>query len=685
MNTLGLCQAWILLLVAASPLSAAQETEFHGRFFHGQGDVEYLRLLDTARRTLAPDPEFQNLPMLYMPSWNGLVEGPTWDAWWIQNSYGTTYSVLPFFEEPFTTFLQNSHDLWFDQMGDGQRVGAAPPFDWVAPDGCLCDAARPGWIVYRQGDGRTQLHDWGMEFTAAGLLMQSELLLISRDADAIARYLPKLERCANFIETRRDPANNLFLVGAAGNLLAPSFAGWKKPDGTYGKAYHAGLSVTYLAALDRLIELELLAGRPEQAQRQRQRRDTARQGLAQLVTDEGYFINSLDPDGTRHGVFGAARHGYFETSPNQDAIAFRVADDVQAGRIYERIASIPGLRPHQFILPNYPSYDDMYEEPTGLWAFGTWVNGGHWSTCEARMILGYYRLGQFEDARRSLRHWLTFAERFRLDNPLVKFGSEVYQPNQPINLTYDAFGPPAAFVRGLFEYLYRADELTLLPHVPPGITRLEQWFPVRFGSKRLYLATVGSGPVTGVTVNGKPWTAFDRASIVLPYDQIPQTAAIEVALGHATPLGFNPPPPQLSPPKVPPNDRAWLQLQPPPPGQAAASAPPEIVQLLADATRLHRFQELLRQDDLAYTYPAAHARLALDALAAAHHRFTLLADDKLQPLANPVSRAAADRLYLDTARKLCDGLAQMLTTYGTATDPDKLRMARLWQHCASGM
>ena len=65
-------------------------------------------------------------------------------------------------------------------------------------------------------------------------------------------------------------------------------------------------------------------------------------------------------------------------------------------------------------------------------AFGTWVNGGHWSTCEARMVLGYYRLGQFEQARRSLRQLLTFAERFRMDNPLVKFGSDVYQPGQPI-------------------------------------------------------------------------------------------------------------------------------------------------------------------------------------------------------------------------------------------------------------
>ena len=186
-------------------------------------------------------------------------------------------------------------------------------------------------------------------------------------------------------------------------------------------------------------------------------------------------------------------------------------------------------------------------------------------------------------------------------------------------------------------------------------------------------------------VNGKTWTFVDRASITLPYDQLPQTAAIEVALGHATFLGFKPPPPQLAPAQVPPNDRAWRQLQSNPTDPATASTPPEIVQLLADATRLHRFQELLRQDDLAPPYPAAHARLALNALNAAHHRFTLLTDDKLRPLANPVSRAAADRLYLDTARKLCDGLNQVLTTYDTATDPDKLRIARLWQRTANGM
>ena len=147
------------------------------------------------------------------------------------------------------------------------------------------------------------------------MVLQSELLLISRDAKAIAHYLPLLERSANFIETRRDPTNNLFLAGPAGNLLAPSYAGWHRPDGTYDKAYLAGLSVTYIAALDRLIELEKLAGRKEQAALYTQRRELARRGLPLLTTDEGYFIRSLDPDGVKHGVYGATAAWLFRGLP----------------------------------------------------------------------------------------------------------------------------------------------------------------------------------------------------------------------------------------------------------------------------------------------------------------------------------------------------------------------------------
>jgi hypothetical protein len=637
---------------------------FAGNHYRGTGDPEYLQLLETARRMFEPDPELQNLSMLYEPKWNGLVEGPTWDAWWIQNSYGTTYSILPFLREPFVTFVQNSQDLWFDQMGDGKRVGAAAPFNWVAPDGCLCDAARPGWIVYKQGDGRVGIHDWGMEFTAAGIVMQSELLLISRDGAAIAHYLPKLERSANFIETRRDPTNNLFLAGPAGNLLAPSYAGWHRPDGSYGMAYLAGLSITYIAALDRLIELEKLAGRPAEAARYAAWRDLAKKGLPLLATADGYFIRSLDPDGVKHGVFGAAQHGYLETSPNHDAIAFRVVDTAQAELIYHKIASVPELRPYDFILPNYPSYDDMYEKPEGLWGYGTWVNGGHWSTCEARMVLAYYRLGKYEDARKSMRRLLTFAEKFRMDNPLTHRGSEVYQPNQPINLCYDTFGPAAAFMRGLFEYLYRADGLTLVPHVPDTITELEQLDPVRFGQKELFLSVAGSGPITRVKVNGRTWKQFDPHSVFLPYDKTPNMARIQIACGGAKL-------PKVSSPK--PAGAA--------PHFANTTLPPDLAALSKRAAAWRKFAGRLASERLGSTLEAAQAQLAAESIEAACSRYELQQRGALKPLPEP-SQTAANQSFADTATKLCNGLEAVLKSYESSADPARQRMYHLWRASA---
>ena len=85
----------LLFLLGAGMVAASDSASFNGKYFAGRGDVEYLELLDISGRMFAPDPEFQNMPMLYTPAWNGLVEGPTWGAWWIQNSYGPTYCALP--------------------------------------------------------------------------------------------------------------------------------------------------------------------------------------------------------------------------------------------------------------------------------------------------------------------------------------------------------------------------------------------------------------------------------------------------------------------------------------------------------------------------------------------------------------------------------------------------------------
>ncbi|MBN1443874.1 MAG: hypothetical protein JXA90_14280, partial [Planctomycetes bacterium] len=358
-----------------------------------------------------------------------------------------------------------------------------------------------------------------------------------------------------------------------------------------------------------------------------------------------------------------------------------------AGRIYAKIASIPGLRPHDFIIANYPSLDDMYTAPEGLWGFGTWVNGGHWSTCEARMVMGYYRLQRFEDARRSMERLLTFARKFRMDNPLVGFGSAVYQPHEPINLCYDSFGPPAALVRGLFEYIYRADSLTLVPRIPPGITWIEQRFPVRFGSKRLCLAVAGAGPITRVLCNGAPLGSFDGVSVSLSYDALPAEAAITILRGDAEPRPFTPPPAPGEPALPPPEEiRAlaseWLSvITPPADGKAVArrEEPPaaEGDSLLERAERLRGFHARLAAAGLGDSYEAAHARLAMSCLSAACERRRLQKEGALEPL-EPRSQHAADRSYLTAFARLCDGIERVIEGYRESEDPRRARIHRLW-------
>ena len=631
-------------------------SHFDGAFYSGEGDTEYLRLLDIARRMFRPDPQYQNITMLYQPRWNGLVEGPSWGAWWIQNSYGPSFCSLPFLLEPYSTFIRNSQALWFDRMGDGQRTWQFKPYNedtetdhGIIPDGCLCDVAWPEDAIYKQGDGIVSLHDWPLEFTAAGLLLQAELLLIERDTVAIDRYLPALERCAAFLESRRDPDNDLFLAGPAANLLAPSYAGWKKQDGSYDKAYLCGLSVTYVAALDRLVEVEKLAGRHEQASAHAGRRETARKAIEQFTTEEGYLVKHLDPDGTRHGVYGADEHGYFEATCNHDAVCFRVVDDAQARDIYEKMTSIPGLRPHHLVLANYPSLDDMYVPDEGLFRYGQWVNGGHWSTCEARMIMGYYRLGMHADARKSMEAILTFADRFQMDNPLKEFGTLPWLGDNPTNINYDAFGIPAAMVRGLFEYVYGHDELTLYPHIPPTITRLEQRFPVRWGNRRLFLSTVGTGAVTGVQINGRRWDCFDADSVRLRFEDLPEHASMTITMGTKRcagaagqgddrsgtgPSGPDDPTAALLPLRFADRDLAPLR------------------QGVEYAGKLHR---RLCDSGQADSYLAGHARVVLEAAAAIWKRKDMKESGQLKPLPK-AAQQAADEYYVKALESLCQGL-----------------------------
>jgi hypothetical protein len=409
----------------------------------------------------------------------------------------------------------------------------------------LGDTAAPGKIIYKQGDGDVKMHDWFYEATAACLVMQSEILLVTRDKKALEHYLPKMERACNFIERTRDPKNNLFLVGPACNLLAPSYGGVKMPDGTFGKGYLAGVSVTYLAALDRMVELYKLNSDKAKLTEFEHRQKITRESLSLLMTDVGYFVKSVEPNGTKHGVLGQKQFGYLEGTVNADAVALRVTNQSTSEKIYNQIASFPAIRPFDFLLTNAPGLDDTYpawgrtsgKGLGGFWTFGDWVNGGVWGTVEGRAILMYYRLGKFEDIRHSANRAMKWAKDFRMDAPWSQQGENTNNPWSDkgkfrvggVAVMVDNFAIPAATIRGLFDYDYRSDRLIIRPRIPGSINEYIQNEPVRFGEKKLYLSCNNGGPkISSVKINEKEIKVTSAAELVLFYAELPDEAHIEI-------------------------------------------------------------------------------------------------------------------------------------------------------------
>ena len=731
----------LLMLLAAVPAS----NSFSGAFFSGEGDAEYLGLLDLGRRQYSSfEYEYQSVNMLYKGTLDGLLEGPTWGAWWTQNSYGTTMTSLPFMDDVAWHGTQHSMAWWFDSIGDGKKIDgtfhttraswvatdgspvASPGPDVPAPDGALCDAAVPcgpakDCCAYKQGDGTVPRHDWTFEETLSGVVMAAEQILVAHNKSAAAHYLPLFLRTSATLEHRRDPVTKAFLTGVGSNLLAPSFGGG--PNGTMSRM--TGIVVTYTAALDRMIQCAKLVGDPAIATLLDGRRAENLVGLQSMLSPSGeYFVRSVDADGTRHGVVGQRpRHGYFEASPNHDAVALRVVDDELSEKIMGTIDRLgPLLRPNVFILPNTdaqgkPSvpgsgavgYDDMlcgsgaecHGEPTcwcngtkgSIWTFGTWVNGGIWTTTEARAIMAYYRTGRTAAVAASMKQMTTlYTKQWKLDNPLVKFGLGTYQ-NHPTMVTIDAFGAHTAGIRGLFEYLYAADTLLLLPHLPDSITALTQHFGVRWGSYRLHLSTVGlrSSGIASVEVNGKPLAAphtMNSTAVTLSFGGLPAlskaaaaavdsdvltvadnvTIKISFKQQHSAVEARQPAvSPQLRSPPVP--------LAAPLNCSAAAGGltPAELAAVAA-------FLAAAAAKGLAASVVGALGQSALDFSAGHAARCSGLNSGSLPSLRDPAGNSASLTDMLTASASLFAGMTNLLTEYTHYTDPAAIQLVKLWEN-----
>ena len=666
-------------------LNSADGTHFTGKYVEGEGDIRMLNAINAAFESTRPSPNMASLPLLYKRDWNGFVEGPVWPCWWIQNTFGATYSMMPFLgEEPYASWIGNSQAMWFMQMGDGKRKDGR---GLVGPDGCLCDAAyyhmnggsKNGFgdprekggavgqelngkissqgVWFNQGDGAID-GDWFIGTTVAGLILESDRLLVRHDAKAAAERLGELKRVAAFLNTRRDPQVNLLIGGKGSNLLAPSYAPRKK-DGSIGQGYLAELSVNYVAGLERLAEVCELCNQNNEAGQYRSTAQKVRLALPRLMTQEGYFIRGEDLAGTRRGIFGAREHGYFEAQPNHFAGAFRVVDDKANKKIIRFMLDMVkgpqepgGLAPHGLIIPNYPGYDDHAGE--GDMTYGFWCNGGGWPAHQGTMDMACFRAGEFDHPFNAWAAMRPMMEAFRAETPLRSWGLLPWEGTlkQPYNLVYDCWGASGGLLRALFEYEYSAKGIRLWPHIPPGITRLIQKIPASFGHTRIFIAATGKGKPVKAIVGEKIVQLENDGSLFLPLDGADKNLTVEFILGEAKPLGV---PLSLANSIIPPfKDKSFWNLP-------AQLDPDNTTTNFAAAGA---FLSLMQKAKFSDSFEAGQARVVIEVLNALSERCRLSAKEllvipKLEQIP-PAKTDEVDKLYARQARIILGGLQDHL-------------------------
>ncbi len=668
------------------PAKGVDGSHFSGIYVEGDGDVKLLDALNAAFESTRPSPNMANLPLLYKRDWNGYVEGPVWPCWWIQNTFGATFSMMPFLgEEPYASWIGNSQAMWFTQMGDGQRKDGR---GLVGPDGCLCDAAYyhlnggskngfgdprlPGGAVgqeldgkissqgvwYNQGDGAID-EDWFIGTTVAGLIMESDRLLVRHDVPAATERLGQLKRVAAFLDTRRDSKVNLLIGGKGSNLLAPSYAP-RNSDGTIGQGYLTELSVNYVAGLERLAEVCDLCNLPADAKQYRTTAEKVRLALPRLMTPEGYFIRGEDLAGTRRGIFGAEKHGYFEAQPNHFAGAFRVVDDLSNKQIVRFMLDKvkgprePGsLAPHGLIIPNYPGYDDHAGE--GDMTYGFWCNGGGWPAHQGTMDMACFRADEFDHPFVAWAAMRPMMEAFRAETPLRSWGLLPWKGTlrQPYNLVYDCWGASGGLLRALFEYEYTAKGIRLWPHLPPGITRLVQKIPASFGHTRIFIGATGVGKPIKVLVNGKSLPMEPDGSVFLQLDGARKNITVEFLLGNAKSKGISVIRSKTIIPSV--NDKNFWELAS---RLDTTNNPP-------DFATAGVFLKLMEHAQLGDSFEAGQARVIIQVITALNERRMLLANGILHtPLLEGIPAAKPDeveKLYAKQARFIFGGLQDHLT------------------------
>jgi len=399
-------------------------------------------------------------------------EGGKWNGIWTQNYLGMV-EALPILTPDMRRVHEATLDLFFKYQGNGKIADKA---GMLAPDGALPEYMQIpedyDLITHYKNDehsGEAANYDFWVEGTATTVIMKAEFLLAEGNPEKARQWLPPICRALDWLASRRDATTGLLATGPAGTLVERSY----NASGFGTMAFPSSVMVAFIGALKRCIEVARLAKDNTLEAQWRDWLNAAKQALGLLVEPEGYLASFIEKDGTRHGVLKAAKHAYFESNANCDAVAWGAVDAKLANSIMDVIASTPGLHPTPLLACVWPGKDDvMPRYQTEEWygpGRGFHWNGAAWYSSQARYLMALYMTGRLEDAQALTTKMRSVHEGGVMRDTMDDFGKVLqgdWNPDNIGNFYIDGFGVFGAALRGLFEYDYAADGLTLTPHLP---------------------------------------------------------------------------------------------------------------------------------------------------------------------------------------------------------------------------
>jgi hypothetical protein len=286
----------------------------------------------------------------------------------------------------------------------------------------------------------------------------------------------------------------------------------------------------------------------------------------------------------------------------------------------------------------------------------------------------YYRLGKFEDVRRSATRAMKWAKDFRMDAPWSQRGENTNNLWSDagehhvggISLMIDNFAIPAATIRGLFDYEYRADRLILRPRIPGSITYYAQKQPVRFGDKRIYLSCRNGGSaVKSVTVNGTAMDISTTEEVVLMYSELPVNANIDITTEGGWPAESS----TTDYPKVP----ALISG-----GGTQSQGPPELPDSLRKAYNILISMNKLLASEPDAEFERAFVAAAIKAFEDCRTRATM---DPGPGYYRPISEERKGNIlkfYEQAALGMYNGFAKRAAGYGVTKDARQKHLAALF-------